>query len=119
MKRTTNPAKAYEFSDLWDEEWYELWQVIEEQSVISLYKKGIFSTAAGARALQISVDEFLRFLDQHEVPLSSYSEAEIAERMAAAVADCQREKPHDDDGFWEKLEAFKRHFRAQKKHAQR
>lgn len=65
-------------------------QVINEQTVLRLYRDHKISTGRGARLLGMSLYDFIQFLSRHQVSIFNYEEGELeadanAARMAATV----------------------------------
>ena len=65
-------------------------QVINEQTVLRLYRDHKISTGRGARLLGMSIYDFIQFLSCHQVSIFNYEEGELeadanAARMGATA----------------------------------
>ena len=63
-----------------------LQQVAKEEVVLKLYREHKLSTGRGARILEMSIYEFMRFLGSHQISIFDYEEGELEADLQAALA---------------------------------
>ena len=68
-------------------------QVINEQTVLRLYRERKISTGRGARMLGLSNHDFLQFLGMHQVSIFRYEEGELEADFKAALSASVRTAP--------------------------
>lgn len=59
-------------------------RVLTEQTVLRLYQDGEISTGTGAKFLNMSVLDFIKFLGKHNVSVFNYDEGELEAELEQA-----------------------------------